>query len=279
MFDLEQSIAEWRKEMLAAGIKTPVPLEELECHLHEEIERQLKSGMNAQKAFGVSVRRMGQPETLTKEFKISERSSVKKISIFAVLVGMLIILRILTEHPDAEHLRKNEQLEWLIAGIAIVLFGLGNAFFNFTLGHTRDVRLWKLVGITYSVFVVWVSVLPACAFLTKPEISAALDLAARILVFLSPIAVSLFLIAGWRYGYKLLPIIHNRRNRTTIGVAGCFLGMISMSLFWRFGVFQLGRFPVFLSEILMTGAWTAMAILGSVGYGLEKAARTQTEPR
>ena len=44
MFDLEQSIAEWRRQMLAAGIKTPVPLEELEIHLREEIEQQMKSG-------------------------------------------------------------------------------------------------------------------------------------------------------------------------------------------------------------------------------------------
>ena len=39
MFDLEQSITNWRKQMLAAGIKSPVPLEELEIHLREEIER------------------------------------------------------------------------------------------------------------------------------------------------------------------------------------------------------------------------------------------------
>ena len=42
MFDLEKSIAEWRKQMLSAGIKTPVPLEELEIHLREEIEQQIK---------------------------------------------------------------------------------------------------------------------------------------------------------------------------------------------------------------------------------------------
>ena len=30
MFDLEQAIAGWRRQMQAAGIKTPVPLEELE---------------------------------------------------------------------------------------------------------------------------------------------------------------------------------------------------------------------------------------------------------
>ncbi len=44
MFDLEESIADWRKQMLAAGIKSPVPPEELEIHLREEIERQMQPG-------------------------------------------------------------------------------------------------------------------------------------------------------------------------------------------------------------------------------------------
>jgi hypothetical protein len=39
MFELEQAITGWRRQMLAAGIKTPVPLEELEIHLRDEIER------------------------------------------------------------------------------------------------------------------------------------------------------------------------------------------------------------------------------------------------
>ena len=38
MLNLEQKISEWRKQMLAVGIQAPVPLEELEIHLREEIE-------------------------------------------------------------------------------------------------------------------------------------------------------------------------------------------------------------------------------------------------
>jgi hypothetical protein len=60
MFDLEKSIAEWRKQMLAVGIKSPVPLEELEIHLREEIERQIKSGLNEQNTFEISVQQIGQ---------------------------------------------------------------------------------------------------------------------------------------------------------------------------------------------------------------------------
>ena len=69
MFNLEKSIAEWRQRMLAAGIKSPVPLDELEIHLREEVERQMKSGLNEQEAFKTSVQKIGQAEPLKIEFK------------------------------------------------------------------------------------------------------------------------------------------------------------------------------------------------------------------
>ena len=40
--------------MLAAGIKSPVPLEELKTHLREDIERQMKLGLQADKGFEIS---------------------------------------------------------------------------------------------------------------------------------------------------------------------------------------------------------------------------------
>jgi hypothetical protein len=73
MFPLEQSITEWRQQMLAAGIKMPVPLEELEIHLREEFEQQMKSGLPGQEAFEISARRIGQPETLRMEFMKTAR--------------------------------------------------------------------------------------------------------------------------------------------------------------------------------------------------------------
>lgn len=69
MFNLEQSIADWRKQMLAAGIQAPTPLEELENHLREEIERQIHLGLNAQSAFDLATRKIGQAGLLKIEFK------------------------------------------------------------------------------------------------------------------------------------------------------------------------------------------------------------------
>lgn len=69
MFNLEHSIAEWRQQMLADGIKTPVPLQELESHLREEIEGQLQLGVNEQQAFETGRQRIGYARELNKEFK------------------------------------------------------------------------------------------------------------------------------------------------------------------------------------------------------------------
>jgi len=94
MFDLEQSIADWRRQMLAAGVKTPVPLEELESHLREEIERQVKSGLSEPIAFEVSVKQVGQPQSLRNEFQKVERNIMKRYTSSRFL-GSYIIAGIL----------------------------------------------------------------------------------------------------------------------------------------------------------------------------------------
>jgi hypothetical protein len=98
MFNLEQSIAEWRRQMLAAGIKSPVPLEELESHLREDIERQVKSGLNEQNAFNFVVQQFGESKNLKQEFsKIGSQrhqlfrdnpASLKILAIWYVIMGL-----------------------------------------------------------------------------------------------------------------------------------------------------------------------------------------------
>jgi hypothetical protein len=92
MFNLEQSIAEWRRLMLAAGIKSPVPLEELECHLREQIEEQIRSGISEQLAFETAVRRIGCADELKMEFnKTRDLKWVRRgIMPFMGVVGLSI---------------------------------------------------------------------------------------------------------------------------------------------------------------------------------------------
>ncbi|HEY5345547.1 MAG TPA: hypothetical protein VIK62_04305 [Verrucomicrobiae bacterium] len=119
MFDLEQKISDWRAQMLAAGIKSPVPLEELEIHLRDEIERQ-KSGLSEQMAFEISTQQIGQPKTLDCEFKKSERTFMKRnAQISAGVIGILAGVGLMV--PGFIQLRN----ELAVADDKLTLFLLG----------------------------------------------------------------------------------------------------------------------------------------------------------
>jgi hypothetical protein len=94
MFNLEEKISECRQQMLAAGIQTPVPLEELESHLREDIERLMKSGFEEQEAFENAACQIGQPHTLKSEFTKIETSIMKAIFkyIIVLLIGIAALL-------------------------------------------------------------------------------------------------------------------------------------------------------------------------------------------
>ncbi len=88
MFDLEQAIINWRTHMLVAGIKTPVPLDELESHLRDDIERQMKLGANPQQAFENSVQQVGHADELKGEFK--KTCEIKRYSKwFLLMMGII----------------------------------------------------------------------------------------------------------------------------------------------------------------------------------------------
>jgi len=117
MFDLEQSITEWRRQMLAAGIKTPVPLEELEGHLRDDTEQQVQSGVDPQQAFEAAVKRLGQADPLTKEF-------AKEPSTRGLVIGNLIVMFWAVCYGWGfmwlNSAEKNHT-QWLLGVIAIVL--------------------------------------------------------------------------------------------------------------------------------------------------------------
>jgi hypothetical protein len=97
MFNLETSITEWRTQMRTAGIKTSVPLDELEIHLREDIERLVQSGLGQEKAFGTATRQLGQPQVLKAEFK-KNGTVGQKLGIVALIIAALLILNVLYIH-------------------------------------------------------------------------------------------------------------------------------------------------------------------------------------
>jgi hypothetical protein len=68
MFNLEQAISEWRRQMLATGVKALDILDELESHLRENIDEQIQAGTSPEQAFEIAARRIGDPDALRSEF-------------------------------------------------------------------------------------------------------------------------------------------------------------------------------------------------------------------
>ena len=78
MFNLDKAIAEWRRQMAAGGIKTPEVLDELESHLRDDVEQQMRSGVTAQQAFEAAVQRIGQASALKSGVRESGRDEAKR---------------------------------------------------------------------------------------------------------------------------------------------------------------------------------------------------------
>jgi hypothetical protein len=96
MFDLNQAIAEWRRQIDAEGVKGPRVLDELESHLRDDIEQQLRSGLSPEQAFETAAARMGKPQALNREFAkaYTALAAFRKMMGFAsiLLVGFILWL-------------------------------------------------------------------------------------------------------------------------------------------------------------------------------------------
>ena len=73
MFNLEKSVAAWRRQMARGGIKSQDVLDELENHLREDMEQQMRAGATAEQAFARAEQRVGCADELKLEFGKVER--------------------------------------------------------------------------------------------------------------------------------------------------------------------------------------------------------------
>lgn len=69
MFDLDQAIARWRRQLAQGGIGSPHLLDELEGHLRDDLEAALDAGADSESAFHNAVQHLGQVNSLEPEFK------------------------------------------------------------------------------------------------------------------------------------------------------------------------------------------------------------------
>jgi hypothetical protein len=165
MFNLEQSIAEWRRQMLAAGIKTPVPLEELEIHLREEIEQQMKSGLSEAEAFTASVRKIGHAQTVQSEFKKIDASRelirfiVNNLGIVLMFFGFgtlgiaLMIITTWDELLQHGH-RKRAMLSFTLFATLVVLNKVLHGTLHVFIREPLPSGLWVVIVVIWLAFLI-----------------------------------------------------------------------------------------------------------------------------
>jgi hypothetical protein len=135
MFDTEQAIAKWRRQMADDGIKAPEILDELESHLREDFERRLRSEANKEHAFRMAVRQMGPARVLKAEFRKIERKErryMKRVlvigaGVLGVMVGMALVMPAVAQYRHEGVMRNGEPWLFLI-GALLTLAGCGAAF-------------------------------------------------------------------------------------------------------------------------------------------------------
>ncbi len=146
MRDLEQQISEWRRQMRAAGIKASKLLDELESHLRDDMEQQMRSGAGEEEAFAAAVRRMGRATELHSEFQKVPLHTIMKpethkfareilCMIAIIAVGMALVL------PAFAQWRAHE----LLAGtdVVIAMVGAGMVLVSILWAATRSLKRFK----------------------------------------------------------------------------------------------------------------------------------------
>jgi hypothetical protein len=87
MFELERAISDWRRELRSQGVKGAETLDELESHLRDDLEEQVRSGTEIQQAFDTARAHIGKTHTVQMEFE-----KIRSTELFRRLKNALLTL-------------------------------------------------------------------------------------------------------------------------------------------------------------------------------------------
>jgi len=99
MFNLENQIAAWRRQMISGGVTHPDLLDELEGHLREEVGTLLSSGLSDVEAFKLAVSHLGNSSLMRTEFsKVKCRPWFPLIIVSCLGIGAVVFLAVMALH-------------------------------------------------------------------------------------------------------------------------------------------------------------------------------------
>jgi hypothetical protein len=100
MHNLEKSITEWRKTMMAAPPVSHETLDELENHLRENVEQLVRSGMTEPEAFEHAVAQLGGARMIGSEFRKLDQSTwipVKLVIGFGLMSALAMMIFVIAQ--------------------------------------------------------------------------------------------------------------------------------------------------------------------------------------
>jgi len=161
MFNLEQALAAWRRQMAAGGITSAEVLDELESHLRDDVEEQVRAGADAQAAFVSAVLRIGPAAALKKEFTKSTRPTAERRRLFGKAfyysAAAIAILADLSALISIE-LSAAERVSGACAVVALAWYLLRRPFLSWWNGGLARARLlsaMKAMGIILPLWTLW----------------------------------------------------------------------------------------------------------------------------
>jgi fumarate reductase subunit D len=175
MFDLQKSINDWRLQMLAAGVKYPAPMDELELHLREEIDRLMESGLDEPSAFTTAAKNLGPAQSLRDEFKKVKATPSRRrwlafeiLFLFSALVYplMLGVNAFLVRDGVFSGMNFGQQVSSVAAGFACSLFTFGLRFFCLRFSNLLSLRIRDALFVPILAWLVvfaW-GIMPHCNF-------------------------------------------------------------------------------------------------------------------
>ncbi len=123
MFDLDQAIANWRRQLAGGGIRPPDVLDELESHLREDVEQQVRSGLSEEQALGTAIQRIGQASALKAEFaKTNGTRALQRrlMSILAISLAAFIVWLSAYTFSECEMSLECRRLGFTAIGLALL---------------------------------------------------------------------------------------------------------------------------------------------------------------
>ena len=171
MEGVESQIAEWRAYVAQAQAVNGRDVDELEAHLRDQIAELDAAGLTADEAFLVGVKRMGDLDTLSREFAREHRGRLWKqlvlrggdepappsggwlpALVFAVVAGVAVqVARLAAQFPE-------EEPAWLLRNISLFVLPFLAAYF----AHRRrlDTRRWVLTAAPFVLVALVVNLYP-----------------------------------------------------------------------------------------------------------------------